>query len=192
MRLLHLPAGKALVAATLYAATAFLLPALAHAQNNTTSKSKDAQQETTQKPEEKPKSPETIASANAAELDALLLGAWVFLGNDGEGDVTNETAEAAGRRCFKNNGEQSSTGDIVYFRSSDGLQRLDTKDGAIFPFTELKKVDGGSRGTIWAIRGGDTALALQIVERGRGTQKFRFMLEETRIYLRCSAITQNN
>ena len=148
------------------------------------------------KEEPKPLTAAQKQAAEQAELDQQLLGAWVFLANESDPSVSNATARAAAARCrvpgANGTGTQTTGGDIMYFRSAQGLQRLEITKGKISLFTEQKRVEDRSRGVIWGLANGSQIMAVRISDVDTQAGRVKVMLEDTRLYLRCQGLFENN
>jgi len=157
------------------------------------------------KTEKKPEEKRTKEQKDNAELDAILLGAWVYLGPVDSRDISNDTALAAAQRCIvSNSGRRSSrnqannaqppTGDLVFFRTTGGIQTFDGKAGRLLFYPTVLRVDRGQR-TIWGLRNGRTTRQIQFREIGSRLGKMNLMLDKDGIFLRCQNVidaTQRN
>ena len=139
-------------------------------------------------------------AAQQQELDAAILGSWGFINN--RGLVADEQLISAARACrrtkkivrveFQAGAEETlppeneRNGNIVYYRTDKGLQRLDTalrKVAIVTSFSRNKTSDGR---TIWILKSPTGQLRTtfgRLRKRGRTSA---VMIEENGIYLRCA------
>ena len=152
----------------------------------------------------KPLTEEEKAAAEAQKLaDALdesLLGAWTRVAAVTD-SLTSAAVQEAAKRCFQqltlrplkfetNAAQQLPDidglfGDVVYYRTDKGLQRLDIKSGLIRLITELSVKQLNNSQQVWTLRGQNLRLRVRFSKPLEQAPKARFMIEETGFFLLC-------
>lgn len=133
------------------------------------------------------------------ELDAQLLGAWAEMPGGLQGQLSQDTVKVALAGCyaalslpslrFETTAERAlppeddRKGHLIYYRTSKGLQRFDTKAGTVTIFPQIAKVPRNSF-DVYVLRGRSATLPLRFAKRGRGT----FLAEGDRIFLHCRGL----
>lgn len=135
-----------------------------------------------------------------AELDALLLGAWTRVASVTK-KLTGSQLKSAGKRCFqqlklkplKFETTAAQTlpdidalfGDLVYYRTDKGLQRLDINSGQIRLVTDFTTRQIKNSQIVWTLTGQNLSLRIRFAKPLPKATKVRFMIEESGFYLRC-------
>lgn len=153
---------------------------------------------------QKPLTEEEKAAAEAKKLaDALdirLLGAWTRVAAVTDG-LTSAAVQDAAKRCyqqltlkplkFETTAAQQLPdidglfGDVVYYRTDKGLQRLDIKSGQIRLLSELSVKQLNNSQQVWTLRGRNLRYRVRFSKPLEQAPKARFMIEETGFFLRC-------
>lgn len=164
------------------------------------------------KPEDVEKEPpkpddsaETKKKTKTEELDEKLMGAWTLVAPI-RANITNGMVEQAARRClltmqrkpliFENTairelpGIFSLIGDIVYYRSEKGIQRLDIQTGRILLLPDFEKRQIGTSQTVWLLNGRARNIRVRFSQPFENAPDRYFMIEESGFYLRCQSPTQ--
>ena len=133
------------------------------------------------------------------ELEAKLIGAWAFIATT-DVQMTNAMVEESIKRCLKPLALKSLNietgaaralpdpkdmfGDIVYYRTLKGLQRLSLKTGQIIrlPKSARKQLADGT--IVWGVAGRAATFRIRFANPSQ-TRRVEFMLEENGVYLRC-------
>ena len=152
----------------------------------------------------KPLTEEEKATAEAKTLadalDVLLLGAWTRVASVTDG-LTSSAIQEAAKRCFQQltlkplRFETSAAqqlpdidglfGDVVYYRTDKGLQRLDIKTGQIRLLSELAVKQLNNSQQVWTLKGQNLLLRVRFSKPLEKAPKARFMIEETGFFLLC-------
>ncbi|WP_156798354.1 hypothetical protein [Ahrensia sp. R2A130] len=133
------------------------------------------------------------------ELDEQLLGAWAEMPGGLTGQLSQDTVKVALAGCyaalsvpslrFETTAERAlppqddRKGHVIYYRTSKGLQRFDTKAGTVTVFPQIAKVPRETF-NVYVLRGRSATLPLRFAKRGRGT----FLAEGDKIYLHCRGL----
>ncbi|MEP0943366.1 MAG: hypothetical protein ABJH63_04865 [Rhizobiaceae bacterium] len=136
----------------------------------------------------------------ADNLDGQLLGAWTRVSSVTE-NLSAPAIQAAAKRCFQQltlkplkfqtgAAEQlpdidALFGDIVYYRTEKGLQRLDITNGLIRLVSEIAVNQLKNSQLVWRLTGERLRLRIRFSKPLPQAPKARFMIEETGFYLRC-------
>ena len=136
----------------------------------------------------------------ASELDARLLGAWTRVSSV-QKKLTTTAIRAAAKRClqqlklkplrFETNALRQLPdidalfGDLVYYRTSKGLQRLDINSGQIRYVADVSVRKLQNSQLVWTLMGQNMKLRIRFSNPIEKAPKARFMLEESGFYLRC-------
>ena len=135
-----------------------------------------------------------------SELAAQLVGAWAFVSLVNE-PLTNDFLRRGARRCiepmqlknlkFENSAKKALPdisglyGDVIYFPTEAGLQRLDVESGTVLLITQFAKQERSPDKIIWGIRGEQFGVRLRFSKQTDNANKARLVLEEGRLLLRC-------
>jgi len=141
------------------------------------------------------------------ELESLLVGAWSLV-TTADRPLDEAVVEAAARRCFRQMPlkpvafenaalEQIPDigylfGDLVYYKTSKGLQRLDIEKGLVLLLSKVNKTQIGPSKIIWEVANEKLRLRIRFSRSPSFSTKIRFMLEEAGVYLRCPLPDQEN
>ena len=136
----------------------------------------------------------------ARELDARLLGAWTRVSSV-QRKLTASAVRTAARRClqqlklkplrFETNALRQLPdidalfGDLVYYRTSKGLQRLDINSAQIRFVADISVRRLQNSKLVWTLMGQNMKLRIRFSNPIEKAPKARFMLEESGFYLRC-------
>ena len=136
----------------------------------------------------------------SAELDGQLLGAWVRVASVSD-KLSDAAVRNAARRCieplklkplrFETTAAQKLPdidglfGDLVYYRTEKGLQRLDIKLGHIRYIQQIELLNVDQTKKVWRLLGRNLVIRIRFAKRLPKLPKARFMLEESGFYLRC-------
>ena len=136
----------------------------------------------------------------SSELDARLLGAWTRVSSVSK-QLTEAAVRDAARRClqqlklkplrFETNALRQLPdidalfGDLVYYRTSKGLQRLDINSGQIRFVADVSVRKLQNSQLVWTLKGQNMKLRIRFSNPIQSAPKARFMLEESGFYLRC-------
>ncbi|MEN0040593.1 MAG: hypothetical protein AAF764_04570 [Pseudomonadota bacterium] len=135
------------------------------------------------------------------ELDAQLLGAWSEMPGGLKGQLSEDTVKVALAGCytplsvpslrFETTAERAlppqedRRGHVIYYRTSKGLQRFDSKAGTVTLFPQVAKLPR-EKFVVYVLRGRSATLPLRFAKRGRGT----FLAEGERIFLHCRGLPE--
>ncbi len=138
-------------------------------------------------------------NAETAELNSALLGVWVLTGLVTE-ELSEQAILAAAQRCLKRPDFKSLEfepgavrkfpdvnslfGDLVYFRTEAGLQRMDMTKGQVTLIREFRKRDISDDRVVWVLRGRAIRVRIRF-SVPNPNRSAEFMLEEGGLYLRC-------
>lgn len=161
------------------------------------------------KPVEDPDAPKPLTDKEKAEqeakklsdsLDAQLLGAWTRVASVTD-SLTATALQAAAKQCYKQltlkplKFETSAAeqlpdidalfGDIVYYRTDKGLQRLDIQSGLIRLISGIAVKQITNSQQVWTLTGDALRLRVRFSNPLTQAPKARFMIEETGFYLLC-------
>lgn len=152
----------------------------------------------------KPLTEEEQAAAEAKKLadalDILLLGAWTRVASVTD-SLTSPAIQEAAKRCyeqltlkplkFETNAAQQLPdidglfGDVVYYRTDKGLQRLDIKSGQIRLISELEVKQLNNSQQVWTLTGQNLRYRVRFSKPLEQAPKARFMIEESGFFLLC-------
>jgi hypothetical protein len=152
----------------------------------------------------KPQTPEEKAAQEAQKLadalDAKLLGAWTRVATIKDGITTPKVKEAA-KRClqqlklkplkFETKAARQLPdidalfGDVVYYRTETGLQRLHINSGRVRLISKHTVKDIKNNQQVWTLTGQNLRLRVRFSKSLPKAPKARFMIEESGFYLRC-------
>lgn len=153
------------------------------------------------KPAQDETDPQKAAEQKLAdELDGKLLGAWVRATALTQG-LTAPALKAAASRCyqqlklkplrFETTAAQKLPdigglfGDVVYYRTDKGLQRLDIPTGLIRHIQKVEVQNLGAAKKVWKLTGTRLLLRIRFSKPLPQAPKTRFMIEESGFFLRC-------
>ncbi len=145
--------------------------------------------------------PEKQAREKAAHLlDSRLLGAWTRVSSTNAG-LSTSTVRVAASRClqqlklkplrFETTAARQLPdiaalfGDLVYYRTERGLQRLDINSGQIRLISDLTTKKLNNAQIVWTLIGDNLRLRIRFSRPLKKAPNARFMIEESRFYLRC-------
>ncbi|MEP5727955.1 MAG: hypothetical protein ABJL67_01135 [Sulfitobacter sp.] len=136
----------------------------------------------------------------AQQLDARLLGAWTRVSSMSE-ELTSQNVRNAARRCaqqlklkplrFETSAArrlpdiEALFGDLVYYRTDKGLQRLDINSAQIRLVSEISARQIKNSQIVWTLMGQNLKLRIRFSNPLKNAPKARFMIEEYGFYLRC-------
>ncbi|MEE9376289.1 MAG: hypothetical protein V3V04_08115 [Rhizobiaceae bacterium] len=189
----------------------FHAPAIAQSVKAKPNKEESKQVETTkpddkavkekQTEEQKPHPLTGLSKDDLAELDDLLLGAWVFITDNPKENPSLSSLTKALGRCLKpakikkldiEPGAErkfpeanSLVGDLVYYQTKKGLQRFTFNDGQLTLLTKARKLDKPNGRAVWAILGRAGGHMLQFANAKKRGGNGQLLLENKNLYLRC-------
>lgn len=141
-------------------------------------------------------------SDDQKELDKRLLGAWALVIDNTDAEITDELFQRALESCgtvprvtgldaepgLKKvlPGKEEIRGQLIYFRTDQGLQRYETNPSRVFLLPDVRKAVNAQGRTIWQVSGqfAQFAIAFADARQGAGTL---LMLEESRLFLKCES-----
>ncbi len=134
------------------------------------------------------------------ELDKKLLGAWAQITSDINAQMSEELFRKAAERCLKPPkitrldaepglknplpGREDVRGEVIYYRTDQGLQRFQTGPGSIFLLPDMKKDVNAGGQTVWQVSGKYAAFVIAFAEARQGADVL-LMVEQDRLYLKC-------
>ncbi len=144
--------------------------------------------------------PKPEESPHLRELEALLVGAWSLISTV-DRPLSTDLIDTAARRCFRqmplknivfdpSAAKQipdinSLFGDLVYYQTDDGLQRLDINKGLVLLLPNVKKTRFDASKTVWEVSGERLRFRIRFSKLPSPSAKTRIMIEEAGIYLKC-------
>lgn len=154
----------------------------------------------TEPPKDEQTPAENIEQKAAQQLDARLLGAWTRVSSVSK-TLTKAAVQSAAERCrrqlqlkplqFETSAARTLPdiealfGDIVYYRTEKGLQRLDINSGQIRLASDISARKLKNSQIVWTLTGQNMRLRLRFSKPLDNLPRARFMIEESSFYLRC-------
>ena len=145
---------------------------------------------------------EAARKAMIAELDPLILGSWGLISGRGAAGISDNSILAGVGQCRRtktvNNPEYASDaakvlpeeierrGNIVFYKTEKGLQRLDVALRNVFLISTIEKDPTGKNPNVWKLgtpKGNILAGFGTIRRKGR---RFPVFIEQNAVYVRCT------
>ncbi len=146
--------------------------------------------------------PEVELSAEEKELDPFLLGPWSKLTNSPTEPITDIVANNAVQKCrtamqlsrlkfsrdveriFPENRKEL-VGDIVYFRTSKGIQSLDNRTDTMLLLPKIERATKQNGDVVWRLSNNGYRVLLRFTDTSQRGGNGEFMASNDGIYLRC-------
>ncbi len=134
-------------------------------------------------------------------LDKKLLGAWALITDDINAQMSEALFRKAAESCLKPPkitrldaepdlktplpDQKDIRGEVIYFRTDQGLQRFQTNPGAVFLLPDVKKAVNVGGQTVWQVSGKFAGFSIAFAEPGAGADVL-LMVEQDKLYLKCA------
>jgi len=187
-------------------ATSLIAVNAAHAQSTEPKAEEPTNQEAlSEQAESEKKKP--VLTADQKELDKQLLGAWAVVTDNIDAEMTDELFRKAIESCETvpqikeldaESGlkeelpeEKEVRGQLVYFRTDQGLQRFETEPGSVVLLPDIQKAINAEGRTVWQVSGRFAQFAIAFADALQGANTL-LMLEENRLFLKCESQPQTD
>lgn len=138
------------------------------------------------------------------ELDGLIIGPWVRISESFDAKLDSSSVLNAVRRCtqviqlgelqIQRGAERSLPdrtqlfGDLIYYRTDRGLQRLESASGRLVVLTRNEKTTTNSGNTVWRLGGRAFSTPVRFADTSARGGTAEFMIERGGFYMRCPKI----
>ncbi len=144
---------------------------------------------------------EQKAAAEQAELDSLIIGPWVRIASDATANPNGDDIAKSVERCVRIaplNGLKIETaadkklpkrtqlrGDLIYYRTENYLQRLDSINATLIRLPNVQKTEQTNGSEIWLLSGNRARMRVRFADTKQRGGRGEFMVDDTGVYLRC-------